>query len=183
MTSLLSHSLRTLEGAVRRVETDGHVVVGVDGGALRCRLLETAAGPPLRLEPGDCVLVAAGAAAPGDEAPGDEAPGDEASGFVLGRIALHPLEAPVEAPGGAPADGTSEAPDDRTVHVVMPAGVETVRIAGTRVRIAAEEELTLECGGASVRIDRRGKVVVLGTDVTTRARRLHKIKGASVAIN
>ena len=65
----------------------------------------------------------------------------------------------------------------------MPEGVETVRISGRRITIAADESVAIECGGGSVRIDKRGKVVVLGTDVTSRAKRLHKIKGASVAIN
>ena len=157
MQDLLTQSLPILEGTVTAVGADG--LVSVDAGTeapLRCRLLETAEAPPLRLAPGDTVLVAALAGGPA---------------FVLGRVALHaPPEAPAEAPG-------------RTVEIVMPDGVEAVRIAGIRVRIAAEEELTLECGGASVRIDRRGKVVVLGTDVTTRARRLNKVKGARVAIN
>ena len=62
-------------------------------------------------------------------------------------------------------------------------GVETVRVAGRKITIAADESLALECGGGSVRIDKRGKVVVLGTDITSRAKRLHKVKGASVAIN
>ncbi len=157
MTDLIAQSLALAEGTVTAVGTDG--LVTVDAGTeapLLCRLLETSEAPRLQLAPGDTVLVAALAGG---------------SAFVLGRTALHPAaETPAEVTG-------------RTVEIVMPEGVETVRIAGTRVRIAAEEELTLECGGASVRIDRRGKVVVLGTDVTTRARRLNKVKGARVAIN
>ena len=65
----------------------------------------------------------------------------------------------------------------------MPDGVDTVRIAGRRVTVAADDELLLTCGGGSVRVDRHGKVVVLGTDITSRARRRHKSKGATVAIN
>ena len=157
---LLAQSLQIHEGTVTAVAADGHVAVDADGAALRCRLLQTSEGPPLALAVGDRVLAAA-------------LPGGGAA-FVLGRVALHMSAAALaEAP---PAE-------ERTVEIVMPAGVETVRIAGRRVRIAADEELVLECGGASVRIDRRGKVVVLGTDITSRARRLHKIKGASVAIN
>lgn len=161
MTDLLAQSLALAEGTVTAVGADG--LVTVDAGTeapLLCRLLETSEAPRLRLAPGDSVLVAALAGGPA---------------FVLGRTALHPA---AETSAETPAEGPG-----RTVEIVMPEGVETVRIAGTRVRIAAEEELTLECGGASVRIDRRGKVVVLGTDVTTRARRLNKVKGARVAIN
>lgn len=86
-------------------------------------------------------------------------------GYVLGRI-------------GPARPSTAHA-----VEIVVPDGVETVRIAGKRVTIAADESVAIECGGGSVRIDKRGKVVVLGTDVTTRARRRHKIKGATVDIN
>lgn len=86
------------------------------------------------------------------------------AGYILGRV----------APAARPA---------RVVEVVVPEGVETVRLTGKRVRIAADEELTLECAGGAVRIDKRGKVVVLGTEITSRAKRTHKIKGASVAIN
>lgn len=164
---LLDQSLQIHEGTVTAVGADGHVAVDVPGAdELRCRLLQTSDGPPLALAPGDRVLAAA-------------LPGGGAA-FVLGRVALHtPGAVPAAVPTAVPAAEASA----RTVEIVMPAGVETVRIAGKRVRIAADEELVLECGGASVRIDRRGKVVVLGTDITSRARRLHKIKGASVAIN
>ena len=91
----------------------------------------------------------------------------DALAYVLGRL--------------TPPPAAREA--GRHVTVVMPDGVETVRLAGRRVTVAADEELTLTCGGSSVRLDARGKVVVLGTDITSRARRQHKIKGASVAIN
>ena len=89
------------------------------------------------------------------------------AGYILGRLGPH--------------RGVSEA--GRVVEIVVPEGVETVRIAGRRITIAADESVAIECGGGSVRIDKRGKVVVLGTDITSRAKRLHKVKGASVAIN
>ena len=162
MTTDLLQTLHVLEGTVSGFTDTGHVAVDVDGrGAVPCRLLETSGGPPLALAIGDRVLVAC--------VPGSDA-GGVSGGFVLGRIALH-VPAPAATPSG------------RTVEIVMPEGVETVRVTATRVRIAADEEIVLECGGASLRLDRRGRVVVLGTDITSRARRLHKIKGASVAIN
>ena len=87
-------------------------------------------------------------------------------GYVLGRL----------GPPASPEAG-------RVVEIVVPEGVETVRISGRRITIAADESVAIECGGGSVRIDKRGKVVVLGTDITSRAKRTHKVKGASVAIN
>ncbi len=154
--TLLSDAL--VQAPVAAVETDGTVVVDAPAGALRCVRLQTTAAPPVALAVGDTVLVAA-------------MPGG-ATGVVFGKIAG------AESLPVAPSDAMG-----RHVEIVMPDGVETVRVAGRRIRIAADEELILECGGASVRIDGRGKVVVLGTDITSRAKRLHKIKGASVAIN
>jgi hypothetical protein len=154
--TLLSDAL--VQAPVTAVEADGSIVVDGPAGALHCVRLQTTEAPPVALAVGDTVLVAA-------------MPGG-ATGVVFGRIAG------AESPPVAAADATG-----RHVEIVMPDGVETVRVAGRRIRIAADEELILECGGASIRIDGRGKVVVLGSDITSRARRLHKIKGASVAIN
>ncbi|PAP75731.1 hypothetical protein [Rubrivirga marina] len=125
-----------------------------DGTELPCRLLQTSAGPPLALAVGDVVLVTC--------------PPGAGVGYVLGRV---------EA--AAPPDG--EPASD--VRITMPGKVDTVRINGKRVHIQADEEVVLECGDGRIRIDKRGKVTVLGRDVTSRARHSHKIKGSSVAIN
>lgn len=125
-----------------------------DGSERPCRLLETSAGPPLALVVGDVVLVTI-------------VPGSEV-GYILGRV----------VPAG-PSAGDSA----RDVQITMPGKVDTVRINGKRVHIQADDELVLECGDGRIRIDKRGKVTVLGRDVTSRARHSHKIKGASVAIN
>lgn len=90
-------------------------------------------------------------------------PGAEV-GYVLGRVSTR-----------------EEVPTD--VRITMPGKVDTVRVNGKRIHIQADEEIVLECGDGRIRIDRHGKVTVLGRDVTSRARRSHKIKGASVAIN
>ncbi|PAP81405.1 hypothetical protein B1759_08775 [Rubrivirga sp. SAORIC476] len=143
------------EATVCAVGDAGEVTVRHDDGAESlCRLLQMSEDRPLQAVEGDRVLVVAPTGA------------DE--GYVLGRVGLP------RAPAG---------PATRVVEVVIPEGVETVRIAGRKVTIAADESLSLECGGGSIRIDKRGKVVVLGTDITSRAKRLHKVKGASVAIN
>lgn len=139
-------------------DSDEVVVRDDDGTEFRCRRLQTSAAPPVDLVVGDRVLVAV--------------PAGAVRGYVLGRVGPPRPLAPV------PSD-----PEGRTVEIVVPDGVDTVRIAGRKITIAADDSLSLECGGGSVRIDKRGKVVVLGTDITSRAKRLHKVKGASVAIN
>ncbi len=162
MLNTLLQPLAVREADVVALPASGAVRVRDDDGAdLSCALLQTAGGPPLVLAQGDRVLVAAAA-------------GGE-TGYVLGRVGRHV--------GRATGPATGPATEAGVVEVVAPDGVETVRIAGRKITIAADESLSLECGGASVRIDRRGKVVVLGTDITSRARRSHKVKGASVAIN
>ena len=161
MLDTLLPSLQVAEATVTATPATGavHVRLGDEVEEVVCRLLQTSGGPPLALAAGDRVLVAT-------------LPDGDA-GYVLGRVAQHVPAERVETPPEA----------GRVVEVVVPEGVETVRIAGRKITIAADESLALECGGGSVKIDKRGKVVVLGTDITSRAKRLHKVKGASVAIN
>src|SRR5262249_25471510 len=61
-------------------------------------------------------------------------------------------------------------------------GIE-ISVRGRRFTVEAEEDVELRCGDAKVRISRDGKVVVLGNDVVSRARRGNKIKGGTVNIN
>ena len=161
MLDTLLQTLQVAEATVTATPDTGdvHVRLGDEAEERICRLLETATGPPLALAAGDRVLVV-------------PLPGGDA-GYVLGRVARDVPAVRAEAPPEA----------GRVVEVVVPDNVETVRIAGRKITIAADESLALECGGGSVKIDKRGKVVVLGTDITSRAKRLHKVKGASVAIN
>jgi hypothetical protein len=56
-------------------------------------------------------------------------------------------------------------------------------IEGRTVRIEAGDELTLQCGAASITIVRDGRVIIRGEHVLTRARGTNRIKGGSVAIN
>ncbi|GAB5537528.1 MAG: hypothetical protein Rubg2KO_37770 [Rubricoccaceae bacterium] len=85
-------------------------------------------------------------------------------GYVLGRV-------------------STASPTPTDVRITMPGKVDTVRVNGKRVHIQADEEIVFECGEGRIRIDKRGKVTVLGRDITSRARHTHKVKGASVAIN
>jgi hypothetical protein len=52
-----------------------------------------------------------------------------------------------------------------------------------RIVLRAGQEITLVCGGGSIRITKDGKVVIRGLDILTRANRTNRIKGGSVQIN
>ena len=52
-----------------------------------------------------------------------------------------------------------------------------------RLVLEAEGELVLRCGNSSVTLRKDGKIVVRGTDVTSRASGTNKIKGASIRLN
>ncbi|MBA2479301.1 MAG: hypothetical protein H0V44_01460 [Planctomycetes bacterium] len=51
------------------------------------------------------------------------------------------------------------------------------------VVIEAVADLTLRCGEGSITIRKDGKILIRGTDLVSHAKRLNRIKGASVAIN
>lgn len=61
-------------------------------------------------------------------------------------------------------------------------GIE-ISIRGRRFSVQTDEEIELRCGDAKLRITREGKIVVLGNDVVSRARRRNRIKGGTVNIN
>jgi hypothetical protein len=58
-----------------------------------------------------------------------------------------------------------------------------VEIDGRTVSLEAVEQVTLRCGAASLTLRKDGRILLLGTDVTTRATRVNKIKGGAVQIN
>jgi hypothetical protein len=70
-----------------------------------------------------------------------------------------------------------------TVRDRLPSNGIEIYIRGRRFTVEAEEEVELRCGDAKLRITRDGKVVVLGNDVVSRARRRNRIKGGTVNIN
>jgi len=74
-------------------------------------------------------------------------------GCVLGRVGRY---------GRSPDEGTQP-----REHVV----------------IEANETLTLRCGQSSLQLRKDGKLRILGRDVLSRAKRMLRIKGASVSIN
>lgn len=54
---------------------------------------------------------------------------------------------------------------------------------GDRQVIEAEHELVLRCGSAAITLRSDGTVRITGRDITSWARRRHRIRGGSVAIN
>ncbi|MGK4000770.1 DUF6484 domain-containing protein [Sorangium sp. So ce1024] len=54
---------------------------------------------------------------------------------------------------------------------------------GRRVEIAAEEELVLRCGEASITLTRAGKIILRGAYVLSRSSGVNRIQGGSVEIN
>ena len=51
------------------------------------------------------------------------------------------------------------------------------------VVIKAGQSLSLQCGETSRRITKEGKILIKGVDILAKAKRTHRIKGGSVAIN
>ena len=70
-----------------------------------------------------------------------------------------------------------------TVRDRLPADGIEIHIRGRRFSVETEEDVELRCGDAKLRISRDGKIVVLGKDVVSRARRRNTIKGGTVNIN
>jgi hypothetical protein len=57
------------------------------------------------------------------------------------------------------------------------------QVDGRRVRIVAEDEIVLECGGASITLRRNGRVVIRGDYVESYSEGTNRIKGGQVRIN
>ena len=62
-------------------------------------------------------------------------------------------------------------------------GALQVVVDGESVRLAADHDLVLSCGQASLTLRYDGKVVISGTHIVSASRGPNRIKGASVAIN
>jgi hypothetical protein len=60
---------------------------------------------------------------------------------------------------------------------------QTVRVDGRRLHFTAGQEVVIECGQSSIRLRADGRIVILGTEIVSRARRTHKVKGGNVLIN
>ena len=175
LATVLTKQLSIHTGEISEFESGGIIVVTTSSSErpIRAYFLRTSNAAPPTFEIGDAVLVAVDA--------------DDAHGYVLGGIAPY-------VPPGAPDRRGEATAADREIELNYPphAPVEislarnasdVMHLKGKKIYIEAGEEIQLTCGGGTIRIDRRGKVVVRGTDIVSRARGSNKIKGASVAIN
>jgi hypothetical protein len=88
--------------------------------------------------------------------------GDPARPLILGLIQDHGGPRPPARP--APQQWVAEAD-------------------GERCLIAAEREIVLRCGDASITLTRAGKVIIRGNYIISRSTGCNKIKGAAVEIN
>jgi len=61
--------------------------------------------------------------------------------------------------------------------------VDHLVVDGQTVNIRAHKEIVLQCGQASITLNRNGKVVIRGSKIITHASGVNKIKGAAVSIN
>lgn len=156
---VLTNAMSIKTGRVVGFEPEGRIRVELAGAApVSALFLRTTPGPPPRFDEGRAVLLAVGA--------------DGGEAYVLGLVEPYtPEEEREEEHPGGP------------VEIALPANADRVRLRGRRIYIEAGEEVELTCGGGTIRIDQRGKIVVRGNQVVSRARGTNKIKGASVAIN
>jgi hypothetical protein len=56
-------------------------------------------------------------------------------------------------------------------------------VNGRRLRIEGREAITIQCGKGSLTICEDGKIFIRGTNITSRASQVNKIKGGAVRIN
>jgi hypothetical protein len=104
-------------------------------------------------------------------------------GFLEGRadapviVSLASLaDLPQAPPESSEAEGELE-----ELQVEVDGATEVV--PGDRQVIEAEHELVLRCGAAAITLRADGTVRITGRDITSWARRRHRIRGGSVAIN
>ncbi|MFO0949494.1 MAG: DUF6484 domain-containing protein [Planctomycetota bacterium] len=88
--------------------------------------------------------------------------GDPEKPFIVGALASPAASTTV------PSD-----PDSAGEAVSLP----------TTIVLRAEEEIVLQCGDSLVSLSRDGKLLIRGTNITSRATQTHRIKGGSVRIN
>lgn len=174
LASVLSDQLSIQTGRIVSFESDGMILVApaAPEPPVRSHFVQTSQAAPPPFEVGDAVLFAVDADGP--------------RGYVFGVIA--PYAPPLEAERGtAKHEPTEEVEIHKAargaVEIALPRTAETMRVTGKKIHIDAGEEVRLTCGGGTILIDKRGKIVVRGNEILSRARRTNKIKGASVAIN
>jgi hypothetical protein len=58
-----------------------------------------------------------------------------------------------------------------------------IRVDGEKLIVDAKKEIEIRCGQSSLIMTSDGKVILKGEQITSRARRTNKVKGAAVRIN
>jgi len=86
----------------------------------------------------------------------------------------------IEVPENGDQSASTAAPD---APAPDPAQFIEADVDGRRIRIAAADEIVLQCGSASVTLRRNGRVVIRGTYVETASEGTNRIKGGQVQIN
>ncbi|MCH9684672.1 MAG: hypothetical protein K0V04_24770 [Deltaproteobacteria bacterium] len=59
----------------------------------------------------------------------------------------------------------------------------TLKIEGRELTLDADSELTLQCGKASITLQRDGKIVLRGTNLVSRASSVNRIRGGTIQLN
>ena len=96
--------------------------------------------------------------------------GDAERPIVIGCI----LDEPVVPELGAEPRAEASARDN---------SLPEVRADGKRIYMEADEEIVLRCGKSSVVLRKSGEILIKGMKIVSRARGMHKVKGATVQIN
>jgi hypothetical protein len=71
----------------------------------------------------------------------------------------------------------------RESSVDAPVPAPSLEVEGKRIAIEGKEEVVLRSGEASITLRSDGRIVIKGMDIVSRARGVHKVKGATVLIN
>ncbi len=110
-------------------------------------------------------------------------------GFLEGRAdtpVIMSLASLADLPRVQPETSEAEAEDqleDQLEDLQVEVDGATEVDVGDRQVIEAEHELVLRCGAAAITLRADGTVRITGRDITSWARRRHRIRGGSVAIN
>jgi len=96
--------------------------------------------------------------------------------IVLGRLGEPRARAHVNADAAREAEREAEREAGRGADA-------NVEDAPDELVMEARKNLVLRCGAGSITLRADGKVLIRGKDLVARARRTHRIKGGSVAIN
>lgn len=98
--------------------------------------------------------------------------GDPTRPLIVGLV-RDPMDAVLEA-----TENGDEIEDDPEAARPIEA-----RVDGERVVIAADQEIVLQCGNASITLTRAGKILLRGAYLLSRSSGVNRIKGGSVQIN